>query len=152
MRGILFIALVAGLALAGAASTQQKPDPFADVPAVQRERLKARLSKFVDYHRTGQWDKVYDLLAERAKNDVEGGQPREIFLKKKLYSSVRKFTPRSVRKMDNDWWMVWGCGTFDRGGAIEATVEAYLQDGDWYFSDIWSSAPCIDCAPKSCKH
>jgi len=148
----LIIMLAIGSGSIGAVSSDQKPDPFANVPESQRERLKSRLAEFVEYHRTKQWNKVYDLIAERDKNAVEGGLPREVFLKKKLYSHVRKFTPKSVQKMEDDWWMVWGCGTFDRGGSMEAAVEAYLQDGDWYFSDIWSSPPCIDCMTKSCKH
>jgi hypothetical protein len=41
------------------ASSAQKPDPFADVPLSQRERLKSSLAEFVDYHRAKQWNKVY---------------------------------------------------------------------------------------------
>lgn len=153
MKGVSLIILLAiGSSVIGATSKQQKADPFANLPESQRERLKSRLTEFVEYHRSRQWEKVYDLLAERDKIAVEGGLPKELFLKKKLYSSIRKFTPRSVQKMDETWWTVWGCGTFDRGGSMEASVDAYLQEGEWYFSDIWSSAPCIDCMPKDCRH
>jgi len=153
MKGILLIITLAiSSSFIEAIPNQQKADPFVDVPQSQRERLKSRLAEFVEYYRTKQWNKVYDLLAERNKNAVEGGLPRDIFLKKKLYSNIRRFTPKSVQKMEDDWWIVEGCGTFDRGGSMEAGVEAYLQDGDWYFSDIWSSPPYIDCMPKSCKH
>jgi hypothetical protein len=154
MKGplLIMISLVLGSTVVGTTSNAQKADPFADVPSSQRERLRLRLVEFIDYHRTKQWNKVYDLLAERDKNAVEGGLPRDIFLKKKLYSTVRKFTAKSLQKMDNDWWTVWGCADFDRGGNMEAALEAYLQDGDWYFSDIWSSPPCIDCTPQSCRH
>src|SRR5262245_33178402 len=152
MKRILLIALLISLSFVEGIPAQQKADPFAAVPPSQGERLKSRLAEFVEYHRTKQWDKVYDLIAERDKNAVEGGMPRDVFLKKRLYSRIRKFTPKSVLKMDDNWWMVEGCGTFDRGGAMESAVEAYLQDGEWYFSDIWSSPPCIDCMPRSCKH
>jgi hypothetical protein len=152
MKMPLVIMLVITAGFIGASSNAQKPDAFADVPASQRERLKSRLSEFVELHRSKNWSRVYDLIAERAKNATEGGMPRDMFLKKKLYSSVRRFTPRSAKKIDDDWWIVGGCGGFDRGENIEAVVEAYFQDGDWYFSDIWGSFPCIDCMPKDCKH
>jgi len=151
MKYILLIAILSSFGFVEGPA-QQIADPFADVTPSPRERLKSRLAEFVEYHRTKQWDKVYDLIAKSVKNAVEDGLPRDVFLKKKLYSRIGKFTPKSVQKMDDDWWIVWGCGTFDRGGAIESAVEAHLEDGDWYFSDIWSSSPCIDCAPRSCKH
>ena len=88
-----------------AASDGQKPDPFAAVPSSQRERLKSRLAEFVDYHRAKHWSRAYDLLAERDKNSAVGGLSRDRFLKDKLYSRVREFTPKSVQKMDNDWWI-----------------------------------------------
>lgn len=133
-------------------AAQEKKDAFAEVPATQREKFKSRLEEFVEYHRTRQWDKVYDLIAERHKIAVEGGLPRDVFLSKKLYSPITRFTPESIKKMDDESWMVLGCGTFDEGGPMESAVEAYLQDGDWYFSDIWSAPACVDCKPKSCKH
>jgi hypothetical protein len=152
MKMSLVIMLAIGASFLAASSNAQKPDAFADVPASQRERLKSWLSEFVELHRSKQWNRVYDFIAEWSKNAAESGLPRDRFLKKKLYSGVRRFTPRSVQKMDNGWWMVWGCGSFDRGRSMEAAVEAYFQDGDWYFSDIWCSPPCIDCLPKDCKH
>ena len=141
------------LIITGFAGAQNKsqPDPFADVPSSQRDRFKSRLTEFVDYHRAKQWNAVYDLLGDRYKDAAEGGMPRELFLKKKLYSTVRRFTPRSVQKMDSDWWTIWGCATFESGGGVESMFEAYLQNGDWYFSDIWVST-CIDCLPRKCKH
>jgi hypothetical protein len=54
------------------------------------------------------------LLAERDKNAAMSGLPRDRFLKKKLYSTFRRFTPKAVQKMDNDWWMISGCATFER--------------------------------------
>src|SRR5438105_1183206 len=62
---------------AGADSQQQKVDPFADVPSTQRESLKARLYEFVEYHRTKQWGKVYDLLGEQGKAGIQGKLSKE---------------------------------------------------------------------------
>src|SRR5262245_23706575 len=127
MKRILLIALLISPIVVEGTPIQQKADPFAVVPPSQGERLKSRLAEFVEYHRTNQWDKVYDLIAERDKNSVEGGLPRDVFLKKKLYSRIRKFTPKSVQKMDDNWWMMWGCGNFDRGGVIEIGVVSCLH-------------------------
>jgi hypothetical protein len=145
----VLLLIIAGLV---GAQSKPKPDPFADVPVSQRDKLKSRLIEFVDYHRTKQWDKVYDLLAERSKQATEDGLPKDRFLKKKLYSDAKKFTPTSVQRLADDWWMIWGCATYDRGGTMESALEAYVENGRWFFSDIWSSPPCIDCTPRHCKH
>ena len=151
MKAALIFMLAIGTSFFAAPSNVQKPDALADVPAAQRERLKSRLSEFVELHRSKQWARVYDFISEQSKNESEVRLTRERFLKEKLYSRVRRFTPRSATKMDDGWWMLWGCGSFERGRSMEAGVEAYFQDGDWYFSDIWSSS-CIDCIPKECQH
>jgi len=131
----------------------QKTDPFALVPAVERDRLKMRLAEFVEFHRTKQWERVYDLLAERTKHAAKGGLPKDIFLRKRLYSTVKKFTPKYIQKINAlDSWMIEGCATYDDGDTMESAVEAYEQNCDWFFSDIWSSAPCVDCKPRSCNH
>ena len=111
------------------------------------------MTQFVDYHRTKQWDGVYDMLAERSKESHEGGLPKDVFLVKELYSSVRRFTPRTVKRMDtDDAWMISGCATYDRGDAIDSALQAYLENGEWFFSDIWGDFPCVDCKPRDCKH
>jgi hypothetical protein len=146
---LLVISLAVSSCLVEANSNGQKTDPFVDVPSSQRERLKSRLNEFIEYHRTKQWDKVYDLLGAQYKSAVEGGLPRDQFLKRKLYSRIRKFTPKVAQKAGDGWWMISGCGTFDRGGGVESLIEAYLQDGEWYFSDVWSVG--LD-SNISCKH
>jgi hypothetical protein len=150
MRNILLtILLLMNSFLVGLNLSPQQTDPFANVPLSQQERLKSRLTQFVEYHRLKQWDKVYDLLAEQYKNTIEGGLPRDSFMKKRLYSNIRRFTPKFVQKAGEGWLMIEGCGTFDRGGGIVSLVEAYRQDGDWYFSDIWSVGLETN---RSCKH
>ena len=150
MRNILLIiSLIITSNLVVANPHRQKADPFADVPQSQRERLKSCLNEFIEYHRTKQWDKVYELLGEQYKSAIEGGLPRDLFLKKKLYIRLRKFTPRYAQKAGNGWWMISGCGVYDRGRGVDSLVEAYLQDGEWYFSEISSIG--ID-STISCEH
>jgi hypothetical protein len=130
----------------------QKPDIFASVPEKEQSQLKARLAVFVLYHQEKDWIKVYELLGSQYKNAWTKPADQDEFVKKRLYSSIEKFTPSSVQRMDEGWWMIWGCGTFRNGGQMTASLEAYFENGSWYFSDIWSVAPCIDCKPDSCKH
>ena len=131
---------------------QRKSELFNEVPAPQRENLETRLYDFIEFHRNKQWEKVYELIGQQYKNATESKLPKDEFLNKKLYSRIEKFTPKSVQKMSDGWWMIYGCGTFARGGKMEAGVEAYFENGNWYFSDIWSVAPAIDVIPRSCKH
>ena len=148
---LVIISLVISPNFVGATSSRQKDDPLAGIPPSQRARLKSRLDKFVKYHLTGRWDKVYGLLSEQYKNNVDGGLTKDKFLKNKLYSRVRKFTPEFAYKVGNMTWWVRGCGSFDRVGSTEVLVEAYYQGGDWYFSNFGGPPGCVDCMPLDCK-
>lgn len=153
MKFILLIALLISSVFVAEAPAPQKVSLYAAVPTEQRERLKLRLAEFIEYHRTKQWDKVYDFIAEVDKYTVEGEPPRDTFLKQKLYSLINKFTPQLVvRSDDYSSWIIWGCGSFDQEGEMESGLEASLQDGDWYFSPIWSVPSGIGRKPRSCKH
>jgi hypothetical protein len=157
MRRILIVVLVlvtSGYGSGWATSGQNKQDPFAAVPPSQRDQLRSRLLEFVAYHRAKDWEKVYDLLAQKGKDRVEGGLSRNRFLKERLNSRFSRFTPKATQyNIQGDAAItIWGCASFDRGGNLEAALDAYLQNGDWYFTEIWSVAPCVDCAPRQCKH
>lgn len=130
----------------------QKSDIWSPVPSEQRDLLKSRFSEFVRAHKEKDWSKVFDYLGSQYKNSSAVPYTKAEFINKKLYSRAKKFTVRSAQKMDEGWWMIWGCASFPTDGNMEAALEAYFEEGNWYFSDIWSSPPCIDCKPKSCKH
>jgi hypothetical protein len=135
-------------------SHQNKPDPFVDLPGDRRENLKSRLAEFIEDHRTKQWEKVYSMYADQYKQGAVEFPTKDKFLKQQLYSRVHKFTVRALQRMPDrqDAWMIWGCASFDGSGGLEAALETYYERGDWYFGDIVSVVPCVDCPPNECRH
>ena len=124
---------------------------LANVPDSHRQLLRDRIQEFVNAHKEKNWSKVYDMLGTQYKSAAQKPYNRAEFISRKLYSRISKFVPQAVQKMDENWWMVEGCGTWSDGGKMRASFDAYLEQGTWYFSDIWSVVPCIDCEPESCK-
>ena len=152
--GVLLLALAALVPSAAATSS----DAFATVPESLRPRLEERLRLFVELHRGRDWGGVYDMIAPEAKEGVVGGLAKERFLRERLYSRVQRFTATATVFMGGDGvrqeWSIEGCAEFEQPGPnarMRAGLSAYWTEGDWYFSDIWSSVPCIDCAPEGCK-
>jgi hypothetical protein len=138
---------------------KQKVDPFADVPQSLRARLADRLGLLVEYHRVQQWDKMYELLGEQFKNSIEGGMSKERWLRDHPHYKLSRFTPKRATLLsgtpENGYWIIRGCGEYSRFGPnekLESSVEAYRQNGDWFFSSVGIQFPCIHCAPKGCRH
>ena len=132
---------------------QSKRDPFEAIPEGRRERLKYRLAEFIEYQRKKQWDKVFDMLAEQYKKSGTSVLTKEEFIKKRLYNRVSKFTPAGAIKLPEgfDGFIIDGCGRFGFEDNYEAAVEAYYENGEWFFSTI-TVVTCIDCPPKDCWH
>jgi hypothetical protein len=134
-------------------------DPFIGVPASVRSRLVDRLKLLIEYDRTQQWDKMYELLSERFTQ----GETKEHLINRRRYVAEKlggdelvDFTPQAMTALtpDSGWWFIRGCGEFKSAGRtkrVESVVEAYLQKGDWYFSQIRMNTP-IDGDPKPCQH
>ncbi|MFN0279404.1 MAG: hypothetical protein ACKVRN_12540 [Pyrinomonadaceae bacterium] len=141
--------LIVAIILAGVVSQafSQSVDVFSTVPAEHREQLKIKLIEFVAAHKEKNWSKVFDFLGPHYIEPYG----KDEFVRKKLYSQVRRFTPKSIFEALEGSWNIEGCASFARSGSVEAGLEAYLKDGKWFFSEIWSSPPCIDCRPRSCK-
>ena len=154
---ILFILIVILTPVAATSSSggtvlyRQKSDPFYRVPSSKRAELKLRLDKFVNYHATQEWDKVYDLLSNQYKKD-QGILTKDTFLEKKFYSRLNKFVPASVEKLGGNRWWIRGCGTFEVSGSMDTLVEAYYENGDWYFSNFGKFPyGCIECTALNCS-
>ena len=126
---------------------------FAAIPMQLRSRLIERLDLLVTYQTKRQWDKVYDLLGDRYR----GEETKAKFVsEQKLASRLTKFTPDatqdSYRSETDGEWTIWGCGEYGswpRDKHLSA-VEAYRQNGEWYFSTINVVFKCVDCEPESC--
>ncbi|MCU1433271.1 MAG: hypothetical protein JWP95_2376, partial [Actinotalea sp.] len=53
---------------------------------------------------------------------------------------------------EDGWWMIEGCGEFKGSGKLKSQIEAYRQNGEWFFSDVGVQLPCIHCNPEKCRH
>jgi hypothetical protein len=151
MRSSIATIVVLTLVVAASVSqAQHSDDPFSRVPSSRRTQLKLRLSEFVSYHVSKDWGHVYDLLSDRYKAD-QAITTKEVFLEKRLYSQLKRFTPAYAYKLKDDSWWVRGCATNGRE-AIDSLVEAHYTNHNWYFSDF-SRFPmgCIECEELQCK-
>lgn len=127
---------------------------FAPVPESERARLTQRLNLLVEYQRTQQWDKQYDLLAAWLKR-AEG---KRDFVNRTRQAYTRwgrlpllAFTPYKVGSMQvepgRNVWFIAGCSqVLEKGQKVSqlAFVEAYKERNDWFFSELQGAG-----APKS---
>ncbi len=133
-----------------------KPDAFADVPTDMRESFVERLNLFVEFQIAKDWNKSYDVLGEKYERSIGGGLSRERYLKEPPHLTLKKFTPKSVFLLlgtaEEGWWMIQGCGEYKGSGKLESSVQAYRENGEWFFADVGVQFPCIHCSPKKCRH
>ena len=158
----LLLLLCCALFLTPVAGSQQRgseQNALVNVPEQLRPRLIERLNLLVEYERTQQWDRMYDLLGEQFKISVEGGMSRERWLRDRSRSRLSRFTPKSAILLfgteETGYWIILGCGEYSRRGPnerLESSVEAYRENGDWYFSPIGVQFPCIHCQARGCRH
>jgi len=136
-------------------------DGFDSVPEQLRIRLVERLNLLVEYQRKQQWDKLYDLLSELYTQ----GQSKEQFIKHRtnlqsqgMIDKLIDFTPKSIAvhndSADHGEWTIFGCAKLSENGRIRnlyASVTAWRERGDWFFSDIGVITP-IDGDAQRCPY
>ena len=141
------------LAVATVHAQQRVENVFKTVPLESRPRLVERLREYVTYERTRQYEKLYDLLYER--NDKNAG--KEVYSKSRLEAEARwgiiqEFTPTfivniTLNEGDAPTFSVTGqAKVLLKGRTVkkEMTLNARLQDGEWYFSELLESYLHID--------
>lgn len=127
-------------------------DLFAGVPAAQRERLVERLKLLVEYQRGGAWDKLYDLLSPIVTQD----ETKEQFLRNTVSSpTLVDFSPEfvSIKTGAPSDVMIEGCAIQTEKGRrrkMRAAVDAFFENGEWYFSPVMIVMSAIDGQPQSC--
>ena len=122
---------------------------FEAVPEHLRARVIERLDLYVEYERTRQYEKLYDLLLESVA--VPRTLDRETYVEASKrtiaqgYRSVLlKFKPQwtlvlSLNDEDLMRYDIWGTAKVDDGEKIyerDAAIEARWINGDWYFSGV----------------
>jgi hypothetical protein len=49
-------------------------------------------------------------------------------------------------------FLIFGCGHFGFEDNYEAAVEAFYENGDWYFSTVSAVFSAMDVPPNGCWH
>lgn len=155
----LIYALILAFVFAGSVHSVQRPDPFRAVPEILRTRLELRLADFVSHHRAKDWAQVHAMLSEQFRKSLGGDASLARYIDQRRFSRLRRFTPMQSTEIsgapDPPMVLVIGCGEFDRPGPNlneESDIECSWENGDWYFSEIRSHLPCLDCQARGCKH
>jgi hypothetical protein len=128
---------------------------FAPVPANQRSQLYKRLEMLIEYERTQQWNRLFDMLPKIHNQHPE--ETREGFVRRVGGSNVvtLDFVPEhTITNITIDAeYMIYGCAKSRWEGRIRwfrAAVGAALENGEWYFTPI-TLVSGIDAPPRPCK-
>ena len=153
MRKLLastFILLViSSVIFAQAPSRTEEEKVFAAIPQHLRARLIERLNLYVEYERTKQYEKLYDLLWLSVVPPMNLSRDAYVDASKKTiakgYRSVLlEFKPTdtldlSLNDEDIVRYDIWGTAKVDDGEKIyekNAAIEARWINGEWYFSGV----------------
>lgn len=120
----------------------QGADLYKEVPESQRKSLRIRLNKFINIYTKKQWNKVFEMIAPHIKNTTEEELKVGVliirnadFFKDKWHNSTKKFTPKQIVKLGDDFYKIVGCGTFVGFGQRQSAMDAFYENGTWYFSE-----------------
>ncbi|HEX8143896.1 MAG TPA: hypothetical protein VF553_14955 [Pyrinomonadaceae bacterium] len=122
---------------------------LAAIPQHLRARLIERLKLYVEYERTKQYEKLYDLLWEYVVDPNSLSRESYVKASKKTiaegYRSVLlEFKPTgtidlSVNEEGLIRYDIWGTAKVNSEGEIykkDAAIEARWINGEWYFSSV----------------
>lgn len=150
-RLISYVLLLLGVATVHA--QERSKNVFKTVPLALRPRLVERLSEYVAYERTRQYEKLYGLLYDRRDNNVG----KEVYSKTRVETEERRgviqeFTPTTIinitlNESEAPTFSVTGQAKVSlksRTVKKMMSVSAKLQDGEWYFSELLESYLHID--------
>ena len=141
------------LAAATVHAQERTRNVFETIPLDSRPRLLERLSEYVTYERTRQYEKLYELLYGRNDKNAD----KEVYSKSRVETEgrrgvVQEFTPAfvvGVTLNDGDaptFNLTGQAKVLLKGRTIkkEMSIRARLQDGEWYFSELLGSYSHID--------
>ena len=163
MKPLGSITILLILILAAHGQTGDSLKVFGPVPANQRARLAERLKLLVEYQRTKQYGKAFEMLPKVHTQHPE--LTEEEFLaairtqgKAHIVDFVPEYTTENPT-IDGEY-AIYGCAEVREGRSTKkwkAATYASLEDGEWYFSDILFTFPSLHarnpapCAAKK-KH
>ena len=124
---------------------------FAVVPQHLRARLIERLSLYVEYERTQQYEKLYDLLSDYVVDPNSLSREAYVDASKKTigkgYRSILlEFKPTGILDLSIAdegvvRYDIWGTAKVRDEGEVyekDAAIEARWINGEWYFSGVAS--------------
>jgi len=137
-------------------------DPFVGVPTTLRTSLIERLKLLVEYQRSQQWEKQYELLSITSTQGVNKDEYAkrnrhwygEVVPEDLILDFAPKATTTHESSADAGWWTIYGCAKLRRKGHIEelyASVDAHRERGNWYFSTVGVITP-VDGPPQRCPY
>ena len=158
MRNILntifilaFVLVIFVLAQSQTKEQKRVEKVFVPIPQHLRARLIERLNLYVEYERTQQYEKLYDLSLESVAAPIT--LDREAFVEatkngiSKGYRSILlKFQPTGIidLSVENENLVRYHISGISkemdqRGKSYEreAAIEVRWMNGDWYFSGLW---------------
>jgi hypothetical protein len=157
----MWLFIVCALAACGRA---QQREIFAPVPLELRARLLERLKLLVEYQKTQQWSKQYELLAA----EITKVDSKEAFVTntERAYKQGERmplsdFAPFRVDYLEGKTYKLWfifaGSQVVekDRKVSMLTVVRAYRENDDWFFSPVENVAPagvgnpCKSAAPTA---
>jgi hypothetical protein len=128
---------------------KKEQEVLAAIPQHLRARLIERLNLYVEYERTKQYEKLYDLLWDYVVDPNSLSREAYVNASKKTiaegYRSILlEFKPTgtldlSVTDEGLIRYDIWGTAKVDDEGKIyekDAAIEARWLYGDWYFSGV----------------
>ncbi len=149
LTSTFLLMVISSVIFAQAPSRTKEEKVFAAVPQHLRARLIERLNLYIEYERTKQYEKLYDLLWESVATPTNLSRDAYVEASKRTiakgYRSVLlKFKPTdtlvlSLNDEDQGRYDIWGTARVDDGEKIyekNAAIEARWINGEWYFSGV----------------
>ncbi len=116
-----------------------------------RARLIERLNSYVEYERTKQYEKLYDLLFESVAKPSSLSREEYVTASKKTFAegyrtNLLKFKPTNTLDFSPDnenksSYQIFGVAKVDDGEEVYVTNAAIIArwiNGEWYFSSLAS--------------
>lgn len=142
MKLLSSIAILLLLLLAAYGQVEDSLKVFDPIPANERAHLAERLKLLVEYQRTKQYEKLFEMLPKVHTQHPELSKEKFLAdIRRNGKSHIVDFVPKYIIEnptIDGEY-VIYGCAKVREGWSTrrwQATIYASLENGEWYFSDI----------------
>ncbi len=142
MKLLSSITILLFLFLAAYGQAKDRLKVFNPVPADQRAHLAERLKLLIEYQRTKQYDKLFELFPKIHTQHPELTEEKFLAdIRMQGKSHIVDFVPEYSTEnptIDGEY-AIYGCAKVREGWSTkkwQAATYASLENGEWYFSDI----------------